>query len=51
MRQEALLAHWADFLIIRESWPRARGLVCFYSPGTKEREEGSYHTPADLLIG
>ena len=28
-----------------------QGRVCFYGPKTKEREERSYHTPADLLIG
>ena len=34
--------------MVRESWPRAHGSACFYSPG---REENSCDTPADLLTG
>ena len=51
LRQEALLTQWADFLIIREGRLWVRGLVCFYSPETKECEAWSCHTPVDLLIG
>lgn len=46
-----LLVQQDDFLINRESQPRARDHVCFYSPEKKEREERSYHAPVDLLTG
>ena len=35
----------------RESWLRAQGRVCFFNPKTKECEEPSCLTPADLPIG
>lgn len=35
----------------RESWLRAQGRVCFFNPKTKECEEPSRLTPADLPIG
>ena len=51
LRQETPLTQQANFLLIRESWSCTHGHVCFYSPETKEREERSQDTPADLLIG
>ena len=48
LRQGTLLTQWADFLIIKESWPRVCGHICFYNPG---RGEVSQYTPwpADWL--
>ena len=45
-----LLAQQDSSLKIRESQPRVRGHVSF-SPETKEREERSQDTPADLPFG
>lgn len=44
------VTQWAGSLIIRESRLWVHGCVCFCSPKTKECEEGSCLTPADLLI-